>query len=116
MNAEMMTALVNEQVAAYNARDLVAFLGTYAPNVEVEGPDGALIASGHDGLRAIYGPLFANSPDLRCEIRARIQVGRFIIDEEWVTGAKLEGFPESAHAAVAYTIGDEMIERVKLFM
>jgi hypothetical protein len=35
-----------------------------------------------------------------CEVPQRIGVGAYVIDEERVSGAKLEGWPSEVHAAV----------------
>ena len=61
-----------EQLDAYNARDLERFLACYHPDAVVEDSAGA--------LRATYGALFANSPALRAEAPTRSRVGEFVID------------------------------------
>ena len=98
----MMTAqeVVDQQIAAYNRRDLDGFVACYAPDATVVQPDGSLLASGRDEIRARYGELFEGSPNLRAEISNRIEVGSVVIDEERVTGFVLPNMPSEIHAAV----------------
>jgi len=49
---------VEQQLTAYNRRDLEGFLAAYAPDVVFEDGTGATVLHGHDGMRALYGPLF----------------------------------------------------------
>jgi uncharacterized protein (TIGR02246 family) len=106
--------IVDRQVAAYNRRDLDAFVQCYAPDAVVVQPDGSLLATGHAEIRARYGELFDQSPDLRAEIRNRIEVGHVVIDEEHVTGFNLPGRPAEIHAAVVYRVADDVIQRADL--
>ena len=71
---------VQEQLDAYNARDLERFLACYHPDAVVEDSAGARLMDGAAALRATYGALFANSPALRAEVPTRIRVGEFVID------------------------------------
>jgi len=107
--------VVDEQIAAYNRRDLGGFVACYADNAKVVQPDGSLLASGHDEIRARYGELFEQSPNLRAEISNRIEVGAVIIDEERVTGFVLPGMPSEIHAAVVYRIADGLIQDAHLY-
>ncbi|GAB1597189.1 nuclear transport factor 2 family protein [Lysobacter claricitrinus] len=77
--------VVQEQLDAYNARDLERFLACYAENVVVAGADGAAMMTGLEEMRAVYSALFANSPNLRAELGARFQAGRYVVDEERVS-------------------------------
>lgn len=107
---------VDVQLEAYNARDLEAFLACYAPDVVVEDAGGQPMMTGHDGLRAVYGALFTQSPALHAEVTSRIRVGEFVIDEEHVTGANLTGFPAEVHAAVIYRVRDGRIMHVRMLL
>lgn len=95
---------VQEQLDAYNARDLERFLACYADDVVVTSADGTAMMSGIDAMRTVYSALFANSPNLRAELGVRFKAGRYVVDEERVTGLNLPGLPESMHAAVAYRV------------
>ena len=76
---------------------------------------GVFLLSGHDEIRARYGELFDQSPDLRAEIRNRIEVGSVVIDEEHITGFVLPGMPPEIHAAAVYRVVDNLIREVHLF-
>ena len=45
------------------------FLECYASNAVIENGAGEVLVRGHDDVRGLYGRLFAQSPDLHCEIR-----------------------------------------------
>jgi hypothetical protein len=107
---------VQAQLDAYNARDLERFLACYAPEIVIEDGAGQRFAEGLDGLRALYGPLFANSPSLHVEVPTRIRAGEFVVDEERVVGVNLPGFPAEMHVAVAYRVRDGKIVHVRLLM
>jgi hypothetical protein len=113
----MVTAreVVDQQIAAYNQRDIDGFVACYADNATVVQPDGSLLASGHDEIRAIYGGLFDQSPALRAEISNRIEVGTVVIDEERVTGFVLPGMPTEIHGAVVYRVADGLIQDAHLY-
>jgi uncharacterized protein (TIGR02246 family) len=107
--------VVDQQIAAYNRRDIEGFVACYAEDAKVVQPDGSLLASGHDEIRARYGELFEQSPDLRAEISSRIEVGEVVIDEELVSGFSLPGMPSEIHAAVVYRVADGLIQDVHLY-
>lgn len=108
--------LAQAQLDAYNSGDLESFLACYADDTQIEDGEGNVLMDGKEAMRALYGTLFSQSPDLHCELRSRIDLGRFVVDEEWVTGANLEGFPEEAHAVAVYRIEDGLIRHVRFFM
>ena len=98
------------QVDAYNARDLDRFLECYAPDAVIEDGTGQVLMRGRDAMRSLYGQLFAQSPELHCEIRQRICVGPYVVDEEAITGFHLAGFPTEMHAAAVYRVeGDHIV-------
>jgi hypothetical protein len=109
------TEVIDQQIAAYNRRDLDAFVACYARDASVAQPDGSILASGHQEIRERYGELFACSPNLRAEIATRIEVGAVVIDEERVTGFVLSGMPSEIHAAVVYRVIDGLIRDARLF-
>ena len=78
-------AIVQRQVDAYNRRDLDAFVATYAANAEAFTFPNTPLGTGHDAWRAIYGPLFRDTPDLNVVISRRIVHGATVIDEEQLT-------------------------------
>ena len=108
--------VVTEQLDAYNARDIDRFLACYAPDAVIDDADGREVMRGHDGIRALYAVLFAQSPGLRCNVAQRIRVGSHVIDEEFVSGANLVGWPSEAHAAVIYRVEDGLISRARVLL
>lgn len=108
--------VVAAQVDAYNARDLERFLGCYAADAVIEDGTGQVLMRGHEAMRGLYGQLFAQSPELRCEIRQRIRVGPFVVDEEAVSGVHLAGFPTDVHAAAVYRVEGNRIVHMRLLM
>ncbi|MFZ0994726.1 MAG: nuclear transport factor 2 family protein [Candidatus Dormiibacterota bacterium] len=109
------TELVDRQIAAYNLCLLDAFVACYSADARISQPDGSLLADGQTEIRARYGELFGQSPKLHAEIRARIEVGPFVLDEEFITGFGLPGMPTEVHAAAAYRVADGLIQSVQLF-
>ena len=107
--------VVDQQIAAYNRRDIDGFVACYAVDAKVVQPDGSLLASGRDEIRARYGEVFEVSPDLRAEISSRIEVGAVVIDEERVTGFSLPGMPSEFHGAVVYRVADGLIQDAHLY-
>jgi hypothetical protein len=105
---------VQAQLEAYNARDLERFLACYTPDVVIEDGAGAVLMRGHAQMRGFYGPLFAQSPSLHCEVVQRIRLGGYVVDEEQVTGVVLDGFPETVHAAAVYTLDGDRITRARM--
>ena len=80
------SAVVDAQFAAYNRRDLDAFMATLAPDARLYAFPDSLLHAGHDELRRVYGRLFAQAPRLRAELLHRTVQGRFVIDRETTYG------------------------------
>jgi hypothetical protein len=104
------------QLDAFNTRDLEAFIACYASDVVIEGADGAVMMRGHQEMRAMYGQLFAQSPELHCEVSSRIRVGAYAIDEERTTGFVFAGFPTELHVAVVCRLEAGTIANVRILM
>ena len=83
-------AIVQQQLDAYNARDVDAWLATYAEDArQFEHPD-KLLARGAAQLRERIGARF-KEPNLHARLIRRIVVGTVVIDHEEVTRTFLEG-------------------------
>lgn len=82
-------ALVQQQLDAYNAKNVDAWLATYAADAEQYELHGGLLARGHAELRARIVSRFAE-PDLHAELLSRLVMGPIVIDHERVT----RNFPE----------------------
>ncbi|HTT58414.1 MAG TPA: SgcJ/EcaC family oxidoreductase [Acidimicrobiales bacterium] len=107
--------MIDRQVAAYNNQDIEAFIACYADDATIIQTDGSVLAVGREQIRAIYAGLFEQSPDLRAEIRNRIEVGPIVMDEEFVTGLVFPGLPPEVHGAVVYRVDDGLIQEVHLY-
>lgn len=102
--------VVQKQLEAYNARNIEAFLATYADNAQLfELPDN-LLARGTAELRERYTKRFADAR-LRAEIVNRIVVGNTVIDHERVRLTLPEG-PGTVEAAAIYEVRDGKITAV----
>jgi uncharacterized protein (TIGR02246 family) len=107
-------AVVSSMVDAYNARDIDRFLDCYSRDAVIEDGRGTVLRQGRDAMRGFYGQLFAQSPDLRCEVRQRIHVGPYVIDEEAISGIHLDGFPAGLHAAAVYLVEADLIAHARI--
>lgn len=87
------------------------FLANYASNVKITDLDGNVLMD-LEGMREQYGVLFHESPKLTARIVNRIVVGDVVIDEEEIHNAAHPDYPPDAHAAVAYHVSGQKIDRV----
>ena len=81
--------LVQQQLNAYNAHDLDAFLEPYADEVELYEFPAKLLSKGKEQMRKDY--LFiTQTPKLYCRLQNRVVQGNMVIDHEevWFGGAK----------------------------
>lgn len=101
--------LVQEQLDAYNKRDIEAFLKPYADSVVVYFFPNQFLYKGKEKMRQEYTPMFANTPDLYCTIKNRIVLGNRVIDEESVAFDKNR---PPLRAAAIYTIAQGKIVSV----
>jgi len=101
---------VERQLAAYNARDIAAFVPCFSLSVVIEDGAGTVLMRGHDELRERYGAMFTANPQLHCELVHRTRVGSFVIDEERITGRG----PEPIRAVAIYRVDGAIIEHVRL--
>ncbi len=101
---------VEGQLEAYNARDAERFARFFTDDVVIDDAAGQRLMTGRDELRARYGEMFAGAPTLRCEVVTRLRAGRFVVDEERVTGRG----PEALHVIVVYTLRDGLIAHVRV--
>jgi hypothetical protein len=101
---------VERQLTAYNARNADAFAGCYARDVVIEDLDGEVVMRGRDEVRRLYGALFESHPGLHAEVRSRIRIGQWVVDEERVEGLA----DDEVHAVAIYRLAkDGLIERVR---
>lgn len=81
--------LAQQQLNAYNAHDLDAFLAPYADSVEVYELPGKLLMKGREEMRRNY-TFITRTPGLYCRLLNRIVEGNTVIDHEeiWIAGRK----------------------------
>ena len=101
--------LVDQQLAAYNARNIDAFLMPYSDSVELYDYPGKLIGKGKAEMRKMYTGLFQQVTQLHCELVNRIIEGNTIIDHESVSGFG----PNPVRAVAIYTIFNGKIQKVE---
>jgi hypothetical protein len=82
--------VVQRQLDAYNAKDLNAWLSSYAETAQQFEHPGKLLASGHAQIRARTEPRFSE-PDLHARLIRRVVMGNTVIDHEDVTRTFPEG-------------------------
>ncbi|WP_200869914.1 nuclear transport factor 2 family protein [Pedobacter sp. V48] len=101
--------LIDEQLNAYNQRDLESFLMTYSDDVKIYNFPNTLSGAGKDYMTKVYGKFFNEAPNLHCEIVNRTALGNTIIDHEKVSG--LMG-GASMEAIAIYKIKNNKISEV----
>lgn len=107
--ARASLAVVERQLAAYNARDLDAFAACFTEDVEVWRPPAAEPAiKGIEALREFYARERFSKPGLHAEILGRIVMGAKVFDHERIHGVRDEPF----EMTVAYEIDRCIIRRV----
>lgn len=79
MNPE---ALIDRQLAAYNAQDLEAFVACYAEDIELFTFPQEPLLKGKAALRERYGDLFRTHPGEQATILHRAVYGHFVADHE----------------------------------
>jgi len=88
-----------DQVAAFNAGELEAFLATYSEDAVVKGAAPTEIA-GRDAMRAHYAQRLAQ-PGLRCDVLACADVGdRWVVARERIVTADGERIVAAAFEVV----------------
>ena len=76
--------IVQEQVEAYNSRDIEAFLSFYSEDVKIYTFPNKLESDGKAAMREGYASFFKNAKVLNCTITKRIVRNSIVIDEERV--------------------------------
>jgi len=79
-------AVVQEQLDAYNGRNLERFVSCYAPDIKVLSFPSGEVRKGFTevSFRDRYKRLFETSPRLRSEVTHRIVKGNLVIDHEQI--------------------------------
>jgi hypothetical protein len=101
--------LAQEQLDAYNKRDIEAFLKPYSDSVAVYNFPNTLAYKGKETMRKQYAEMFKNNKDLFCTLKSRVVVGNTVMDEESVVFNKKN---TPLHAVAIYTVKDDKIVAV----
>lgn len=106
--AQSPAGLANEQLEAYNNRDIEAFLVPYSDTVKVFNDKFELLYQGKETMREQYGSMFERTPELNCNLLNRIVVNNTVIEHEEVT---FDG-DRKVLAMVMYKVSDNKIQEV----
>jgi heme-degrading monooxygenase HmoA len=102
-------AVVERQLAAYNARDIEAFAACFSDDVELWRPPASEPAmKGKAAFREFYAKERFAKPGLRAEILGRIVMGTKVFDHERIHGVREAPF----EMTVAYDVEGRTIRRV----
>lgn len=101
--------LAQEQLDAYNNRDIDAFMKPYSDDVKVYQFPDKLLYEGNGPMRDQYARYFGMTPDLHATLVNRIVQGNTVIDQEEVTRVTGE---EPAKAIAIYKIKNGKIAEV----
>lgn len=111
-NQPLMTPVevVQAQLAAYNNRDIDAFMSVFHEEAEVFNlGDPSPLARGAGQVRRLYQDLFEQSPDLHSTVINRTVLGNKVFDYEQITGRK--GSKELIELVVIYEVEGSKIRR-----
>ncbi len=101
--------LAQQQLDAYNKRDIDAFIAPYSDSVKVYNFPQQLMFTGKHIMKEQYGKMFEQAVDLHCTLVNRMVEGNTVIDQESVVFQK--GSPPAKVFAV-YKIKDNKIAEV----
>ena len=103
-------SVVQAQLEAYNARDIDAFLATYADDVKLYQLPEKLLSEGIAPMRERYGELFKDER-LHATIVNRIVMGNTVVDHERVRLTTPQG-PGTVEAVAIYEVSGGKITKV----
>ncbi len=101
--------VVQAFIDAFNARDVDRVAGCFSADAVMQNDAGTVFAQGEEAIRAHFGGFLPQSPHLHSDIRSRLHVGSWVVQEEHVTGLVL-GEPVPAFSIPsAYRVEDGKI-------
>jgi hypothetical protein len=104
--------VVNEQLRAYNARDLEGFAATYADDICLYNMPHAFVGiHGKAMLTQIYRDKVFTKEGLRAEVLSRTVIGNKVIDHERTWGLR----PSPVECAVVYEVEGGLITAAWFF-
>jgi hypothetical protein len=101
--------VVQQQLDAYNAKDIEAWLNTYSIDAQQFELHGNIMASGHEQMRQRMEARFAE-PDLQAALLKRTVMGNIVVDHERIT----RNFPEglgTVEMLCIYEVADGAIRK-----
>ena len=105
--------VVQEQVEAYNARDIERFVATYGDDVRLyRAHETQPAIVGKAALREFYATQRFHLPALHAEILARMVLGNKVVDHERITGLR----DHPIEAAAVYEVSGGLIRAAWFFM
>lgn len=103
--------IVQQQLEAYNRRDIEAFIALFADDATVsELGAGTPSISGKEQIRERYRSLFSKSPALHSHLVNRTAFARVVVDLEQITGR--EGSADTVEMLAIYEVERSKIQRV----
>lgn len=78
--------LAQQQLNAYNAHNIDAFLEPYSDSICIYSFPNKLLMKGKEDMRRQYSNIFNNGKELHCQLVNRIVQGNTVIDHERITG------------------------------
>jgi hypothetical protein len=101
--------IVQEFIDAFNARDVDRVVGCFSADAVMQSEPGTVFARGAEAIRAHFSGFLPQSPNVHSEIRSRIHVGSWVVQEEHVTGLVLEEPVPEFSIPSAYRVEDGKI-------
>jgi hypothetical protein len=102
-------ALVQRQLEAYNARDIEAFMATWADDAYYFSHPSMLLAQGAAAIRERHIIRF-QEPNLHGELLKRVVLGNMVVDHERVTRSFPEGVGQ-VEVIATYEVAGEKITK-----
>lgn len=99
--------LAQQQLEAYNARDIEAFLIPYAEDVEAYNFPDKLLFKGKEAMRKSYAQIFKEVTNLHCEVKSRMVQGNIVIDKENIQFGNI-----TINAIAIYHIENNKIKKI----
>lgn len=100
--------VVQRQLDAYNAKDIDAWVATYAKDAQQFEHPAKLLASGHAEIRARIVPRLSE-PNIYARLISRTVMGKVVIDHEVVTRTFPEG-PGKVELVCIYVVDNGLIQ------
>jgi hypothetical protein len=100
--------VVQRQLDAYNARNIDAWLATYAADARQYEHPARLLASGHEEMRARIAPRLGE-PNIHARLIRRSVMGNVVVDHEDVTRTFPEG-PGNVELVCIYVVENGLIQ------